>query len=459
MAVAPAGGQEHRSRFALAAGLITLFGLALRLLYVLTARVDQPIYGDGLQYMVYAWNLLNHGVFSCSPAGSSIVVPDSYRGPGYPLFLAAALGLGGGDVDAGVRYARLGQVFLGAAGVPLTIALARQWIGNHWALLAGVLVACWPHLVTFCGTLMSETLLGFFILLGLWFLCAGERRGSKTHMAAGGVAFGCAYLVNAIVLIFPVLVSFALVRRGRATLAAVLMAAAVAAPAIWGWRNLHVVSAETEFNHAIDAFVWGSSPVYMPAFNSRWVDPDAKRIVEFQIEEANRVRADPVSGFARIFERMGQDPLAYLSWYLLEKPFALWDWPIVIGNGDIYYPPTRDSAFERIAALRGIKIALQWLNPLLFGLALWSALRFLGRALAGRREPSLTPVALAIFMLYVTAMHAILQAEPRYSIPYRPVEIILALGTLAALAGVARRRSSRWPGHPARVSAEPRRLP
>jgi 4-amino-4-deoxy-L-arabinose transferase-like glycosyltransferase len=426
----------------LAAALITLFGLALRLLYVFTAQVEHPIYGDGLQYMVYAWNLWTHGVFSSSPAGSQIVVPDGYREPGYPIFLAAAFGLAGGDVDAAVRYAWLGQVLLGAICVPMTIGLARQWLDWNLSLLAGLLVACWPHMITFCGALMTETLFGFFILLGLLLLCTGERMVKRRFVAAAGLAFGGAYLVKGIVLMFPFLAALALARRGKVMLAAVLMTTTAIAPIAWTWRNAQLPSAQaqTELNQAVDAFVWGSSPVYLVAFDSRWVSAEAKQIVERERQEAAQMHEDPGAGLDMIAERMGQDPLAYVSWYLLEKPFLLWDWSIVIGNGDIYYPPTRSSPFERIAALKVIKIVLQWLNPLLFALALLSMARFLWRFFVGRDEASFTPIALAIFMFYMTVMHAILTAEPRYSIPYRPVEIVLAVGTLALLAGFVQRR-------------------
>jgi hypothetical protein len=42
--------------------------------------------------------------------------------------------------------------------------------------------------------------------------------------------------------------------------------------------------------------------------------------------------------------------------------------------------------------------------------------------------------------LYLTAVHVALQAEPRYSVPYRPEEIMLAVAALAWIALVAARR-------------------
>ena len=51
----------------------------------------------------------------------------------------------------------------------------------------------------------------------------------------------------------------------------------------------------------------------------------------------------------------------------------------------------------------------------------------------------------ACFALYVTAVHTVLDAEPRYSIPYRPEEVLLFITALAwfakALSGRLRKKA------------------
>lgn len=430
---------QSPQRFAIAAALVGLFGAALRALYVATAHIETLVYGDGLQYTVYALNLIHHGVFSSSPPGGELV-PDSYRAPGFPLLLAGAVSLAGNDVELGMRYAQWLQVLIGAASVLVSIALARLWLERGWALLVGLLVACWPHLITFAATVMSETLYGFCLLLACWLLCLAERREHVALMCGAGVAFGAAYLVNPIMVFFPLLAAVLLFRRGRRQLAAALLATALLAPAAWGWRNAHLTSNVSEFHHAVDGLVWGSSPLYLPAFNSRWVSPEAQRLDARAHEEANLLVTDPAAGVAAILERMKQDPLVYLSWYLLEKPYLLWDWSIVIGNGDIYYPVTRSSPFERIAMLHWMKQLLQWMNPALFALAIAGAFYHAGREV---RRPGAAPFVAAVtalLVLYVTALHALLTAEPRYALPYRPEQLLLAVGVAAGLVAVLRRR-------------------
>jgi hypothetical protein len=40
---------------------------------------------------------------------------------------------------------------------------------------------------------------------------------------------------------------------------------------------------------------------------------------------------------------------------------------------------------------------------------------------------------IATLLLYLTAIHTVLQAEPRYSVPYRPEELLMAVTAVAWL--------------------------
>ncbi|MBS0570113.1 MAG: glycosyltransferase family 39 protein [Proteobacteria bacterium] len=428
-----------RGRFVVAATFVVLFGAALRVLYVATAQAEPPVYGDGVQYMAYAWNLLHNGVFSCSPPGSASIVADGYRGPGYPLLLAAALELGRQDIRVVLDYVCASQVLLGSATVGLTIALARTWLGRGLSLLAGALIACWPHLITFCAAVMSETLFGFLLVSGCLLLVHGVQRAAPRLLALSGLVFGAAYLVNPIVLFFPFLAALAVMRRTHWRHAAVLAACFAIAPAAWSLRDANLPMQYGASRRAIENFVQGSMPLYMRAFNSRWVSPDARRIVDATTAETELMFADPAAGVLEVLGRMRQQPWTYTSWYLLEKPWQLWAWPIVIGSGDIYYPPTRDSPFERIQLLKGMRSAFEWMNPAIFASAMLMMTLVL-RRVCFRAPTSVTAGILVLFVVYVTLIHMVFQAEPRYAIPYRPFEVVLALGGMVAVAKCLRGR-------------------
>jgi 4-amino-4-deoxy-L-arabinose transferase-like glycosyltransferase len=427
--VSPVTDPTHsgkRWRFVIAVAFVVLFGAGLRTLYVLTAQAEPPIYGDGVQYMAYAWNLLHHGVFSCSIPGSTEVAPDGYRGPGYPLFLAAALTSGRDDVGKALGYIYAGQVVLGTATVLLTIALARLWLGRCAGILAGLLIACWPHLISFCGVVMSETLFGFLLVLGIWLLALGVRRAAGWLLALSGLVLGAAYLVNPIVLFFPIAAALVVMRRWNWRAGALLAVCFAIAPFAWNLRDANLPLQYGASRRAMENFVQGSMPLYMRAFNSRWVNADAKRIVDAATSETVIMFDDPRAGLVDVLGRIRQQPLTYLSWYLLDKPWQLWAWPIIIGSGDIYYSPTQHSPFARIFLLKCMKSAIEWMNPAIFALALLTAGGVLVRA--GRRTQMPFPaIVIVLFVIYVTAIHMVFQSEPRYSIPYRPFEVLLAL--------------------------------
>ncbi|HET7063830.1 MAG TPA: hypothetical protein VFI49_06095, partial [Rudaea sp.] len=98
--------------FVAVAGVVAI-ALFLRWYYVVTAMVVNPMRGDAVQYYSYAWNLLNHHVFSMANPGAGLVPPDSYRAPGYPLLLAAWMALVD-DFDLWFAVVVLTQCVLGA---------------------------------------------------------------------------------------------------------------------------------------------------------------------------------------------------------------------------------------------------------------------------------------------------------------------------------------------------------
>ena len=110
----------------------------------------------------------------------------------------------------------------------------------------------------------------------------------------------------------------------------------------------------------------------------------------------------------------------------MQKPVALWDWSIQLGQGGIYFLQTERSVFETNAALHVVEIGFLFLNPILLGLLLIGAV-----ALVLNRNPAARTCGLAI--AYLTAIHVVFQAEPRYAIAYRPLQAIAVTAAVLAL--------------------------
>ena len=424
---------DSNSGFAMAAAAIGLVALLLRILYSTRATVEVPIRGDATQYVAYAWNMLHSGTFSnVIPGTGELVVPDSYRGPGYPLLLYVALWIGEASGNWYPFVLKI-QAVLGAATVFISMFLGRRFLPAPLALLSGLVLAVWPHLITISGYLLSETLFGFLLVMSLWLSCLALERPSRKSCILAGLASGLACLVNPIYLLFPWIVATLLGFRKNRNLALLFLAAAMALPMAWSIRNASLPVRPEDPSRIMQNFVQGSWPLFQAAYMSRDVDPVPRRILAEVSREEQLMAKDPAAGLKSMRDRFATRPFDYLGWYVIDKVYLLWDWDIRIGQGDIYIIHTENSPFEVSPIWHAAKLAIHWLNPGFFWAALLFSIGTLVNGLRNRDSAGTTPFLLALFFFYVTGLHAVLQAEPRYSIPYRPIEILLAIGLIAVV--------------------------
>jgi hypothetical protein len=410
---------------------LTLLALGLRWTYVTRIEVDHPIRGDALQYVAYAWNLVHHGAFSKSPPGSTEVVPDSFRDPGYPSLLAGVMLI----FDSLVPWYRtvlLLQGLLGALTVTLLTAAVRPWLGPRWSVAAGLLMAFWPHSISITGFLLSETATAFWVALALFLLQRTTKRGGRLPMTACGIAFGVAAMTNAVLIPFAALLAVVLWWRGNSTRSTVLILAfsSLLLPLGWGLRNAQLPAADNSSGRALLNAVQGSWPEYHASYLASVMGDRSAIQIQANIgHEYDVLRTSTAAGLQLVSSRMRQRPLRYLAWYA-SKPALLWDWSIRIGKGNIYVYATSHSILDEQPILRAI-VAMCWaLNPLIMLLALAGAVIVWVK----RREPSPVPLAVALLAGYVTLVYSLLQAEPRYSIPFRGIELILAIETMRRVA-------------------------
>lgn len=409
---------------------VGLLALTLRWYYVTHAMVYHPIRGDAIQYHAYAWNLVQHGVFSMAAPDSPNVAPDSFRDPGYPLFLAGWMRVTG-NFDAWYAAILLSQSLLGALTVVLLMSAARRWIRDGWLLGAGVLMALWPHSITITSFVLSETLFGFLVALAIWLWAYGLQRQNWRWAAAAGFAFGLAGLTNAVLLPFaPLLAVFLMLRRLiTRQLGLALLVGALVLPAAWGIRNAMLPAGASSSGRALVNLVQGSWPDYHSGYRLAVAgNPEGTRIMKAIGREQTLMLADPAAGLRQIASRMGQAPLHYLGWYL-SKPALLWGWSIRMGQGDVYVYPTAYSPFSENPAFRALISLCRAANPLLMCVSLFGlvvALRRGGGHVAG--------LSVSLLAVFVTLVYSILQSEPRYGIPFRGVELLLFAFALDRLA-------------------------
>jgi hypothetical protein len=162
--------------------------------------------------------------------------------------------------------------------------------------------------------------------------------------------------------------------------------------------------------------------------------------IGLEIQQLNDI---PAAGMATIVGRMSKDPGYYAAWYLWRKPLLLWDWSVQIGGAGIYSLAVQNSPLDTNPLLRSSAAALRVLNPLLSLLALGGMLAiFIGGQL---RKPWAPAAALptAAIAIYLTSVHTIFQAEPRYANAYRGIEILLVVTSLKLLVNACLHRKAK----------------
>ena len=122
---------------------LLVVAVVLRAAMIVAADVPEPLRVDAGQYARYAYNLVEHGVYSLSEDEPPL--PDSLRPPGLPILLAICRVLAG--EHGWYALCRWLQVLLSTATVLLSYRLARQCLAFAPSFVGAALVALSPHLV------------------------------------------------------------------------------------------------------------------------------------------------------------------------------------------------------------------------------------------------------------------------------------------------------------------------
>jgi len=415
---------SHQHFFLLSTGLVFI-AFALREWFVLASVLPSPTQGDVSGYLRYAIHMAIQGIFSEAEAGQP-VLPDAFRGPGYPIFLLGIFKLTGPqNWYWGVYQA---QAIIGACNVAIVIALARQWAGPITAISAGLLLALWPHNIAATNAMLVEVVFGCCITLSILLSTLAIGRSSSKLGVAAGVALGMSYLVNPVTALFPV--ALLAVCRTKAKLRVGLLILVIATIPVLTWSLRNSYAGTTANTRAWQNLEQGSWPELYFAEKYWRVDAHALQIRDQIDTETAILLRDHPKGLNMMARRLVEHPLDTSRWYALQKPYLLWDWSIQMGAGGPYTLEVKNSPLDR-GLLGSWKSLAKLLNPGLFVFAAgFALLHFL-------RGTSVAPSAL--FFLYITALHDVFQAEPRYAIAYRPIEMVLAAGGLGAAWMAARR--------------------
>jgi len=344
--------------------------------------------------------------------------PSAHREPVYPLFVAAVYAVAGPSREA-VHWT---QAILGATSCALTFLLASILLrGRSAPAAAGLLAAAYPPFLVQTQKLLTEPLATFLLLLATYLTVAGWRERNRRRLLFGAFFLGLATLTRAGNLMYaPLLVVAALLlpaaRRTTGKAAPVLFALVFFATlSPWTARNYFVFGKfiPVAVNAGGSFFRGNYDEGTLGCMGSNY-DPRMPEEITSKYEGLDEVEID------RLLLREGMryvrdHPGTFVKLCAL-KLARFW---LNLGFAD---PPSRSS------------IAFAFGNGVLLALALLGILA--GGAVDHRAA---APVYLLVG--YYTALHALLFATARYSMPVMPYVLLFSACGLLTLA--ERLRSAR----------------
>ncbi len=402
--------------------------LGLRIAYIKNTRVAVPVMHDAVDYVNYAKNLVEHGVYSRSKVQSP--PPDKCRWPGYPLFLAFNIKVFG--INHFLSGATILQVILCALLVPLTYLTARFLLPVWAASIAAVLVCFSPHLVAISNNILTETLFSFWLLTSICFFFYANMKNSPAFYVSAGVSFGIAYLIVPTVFFVPflfIIVTSLCAKESRGMVVRNAVVFLLSFLIIWGGysiRNSISVKPEniTESRMMI-SISQGSYPDFI--YKNKAFQYFMHREDPEQPEYGKSF-----SNFWKIFKvRVKENPVGYAKWYFGKKTYMFWSWNMLQGQNVYVYPVLYSLYTSSPAAALSLDL-MRWCHPLILLLMLLGGIVHLSRIVKDRSFTNISIYSLLIFILlfYYSSIFAVLAPFSRYSVPLRPALYIGALFTI-----------------------------
>ena len=312
-------GLDKRTRWHIALAL--LLGLALRLWFIARYAHISP---DSLMYGDIAQNLLHHHIYGLTRTvdDATLIRPTLIRLPGYPLFLAAIFAVfGAGKYTAVMLF----QVVLDLATCLLAAATARRLFATNAAFTAALWLGCLcPFMANYTALPLTEVPTLFSIALGLYTLLRWQD--SPRWPTTLALAFALAWAV--------------LLRPEQGMLAAILVPAML-------WITLHPLPSSAPASRKLRLLQTAAVCTLIAAPLALWTARNAHTFHVFE-PLAPRYAVDPgepnAYGFQRWFRTFAIDFASTDQCYWLYDgdTISIADLPNRAFDSDAQYETTAD---------------------------------------------------------------------------------------------------------------------
>jgi 4-amino-4-deoxy-L-arabinose transferase-like glycosyltransferase len=404
--------------------LIVVFGAWLRTAYNSNTFFISPIRADAAFYFQYAHNLVEHTTFSKERSQSP--TPDSYWAPGYPILVA--LNIYGSKLVAVEAYDLVlhMQTALAALTILLVFLIGRLFLPSYWPLLPATLLSISPHHISLGSYALTETAFGFFLCFSIYFFARGFFASRNKNWGLAGLGAAVAYAINPVCLVaiptIAILISLSKAWRNDTGIQpintkhiVVIMLPVVIFFSAWSLRT--AISVPDDQPTSSDRLLTNLTIGLYPDFHEKW------RAQILNPEEDIRVPGEGVdtsysSFFNEVARQLSSEPTRLVSWFILGKPYQLWQWDILTGQGDIY---VYDILYSLYHTSKPALVSYSIMHSLHHWLLICSLLG-IGLVVANHRNSanSLVPMITYGTMCSISLVYIATQAEPRYSVPLRP---------------------------------------
>ncbi|RFS33274.1 hypothetical protein DYI81_04985 [Acinetobacter sp. SWAC5] len=403
--------------------IMIMLGLYLRYLVVQYSVVDTPLRADAREYYNYAVNIHEWGVYSKDHAISESPKPDSLRSPGFSFFASIFYN---SNQDIFIKHVLIAQTIFQVISFTFLFFVLHRFYGVVVSLITGWFLWTFPHFVNINIYFLSESLFTSLLalLIGMAILSNFAEHKRKFYYTFFAILLGLAILVRPTLQYFPVFlfIIYFIYYRKITKFSIFFLIISLLPMLLWGARNLFVIGQWSDPTLMINGLYHGSFPWFM--YNDI---PESFGFPYNFDPQANEVYQGVGRTLEIIFERFVEDPLNYLSWYLIGKQFFLWQWSIIAGQGDIFIYPTLASPYygEKISLFTysiNKCVHVFWL------IGAFSGLIVLIKRFFKRETLSFAILVISAVFLYAILIHIIVAPFPRYGIPFKiPAMIIFAI--------------------------------
>lgn len=412
-----------------------VFGLSFALYYQTHAIMPGPIRRDALQYFNIAVNLLMHHIYSMANIGATEIISDSYRPPGYPLFLAVVLRVTNGNLSTFYHSVQTIQALMAAATVAMIFRTGRHFMGFAYAFFAAALLSVWPLAVVQSGYVLTETFFGFLLTLAIWLQCVSLHRKSSMMHALSAIFYACAALVNPMIVPLIICVAGLLALKRQFKFAVILMTIVLLPIVAWEARNSTIpAGAESEGHRLAENILIGMDPEIKEHYNDRYSVAGAAVFERFHAD-LNTYDRSPREFYSLVLGRLENRPAHYLARYLLYKPREVWYWAIVQGYDGLFVYPVFNSPYSNNSIYKITAVVAIPLEAVLLFFAPVGVFYAFFRSFRASTD-AMPMVICATAFCYFTLFYLVLTPDGRYVTPFRGIEFLMAMGGLSWLISV-----------------------